>query len=260
LRFEFGKNWTSYSRTSLDQEKIAQARNDLAELLGNRDWTGKKVLDIGFGQGLSLCLLAETGAEVYGLDIDPDNVAALSATADQFHLDHMPEVKIGSILDESVMSDYLQRGKFDLVHSWGVLHHTGNMNAAIRNACRLVKDDGLLVISIYNRHWSSPAWKQIKWLYNKMPSPGKHLMVSSLYGVIYIAKYLVTGQNPKKKRRGMDFRHDVVDWVGGYPYEYASIAEIETLMETMGFQKMNVKSNPVPTACNEFTYFRSHEC
>lgn len=83
-------------------------------------------------------------------------------------------------------------------------------------------------------------------------------MTVLLYPVIYAAKLLVTGHNPMQKERGIDFLDDVVDWIGGYPYEYAGVEEIKTLVGGYGFRCLRVKKAAVPTGCNEFVFQREH--
>jgi 2-polyprenyl-6-hydroxyphenyl methylase/3-demethylubiquinone-9 3-methyltransferase len=173
------------------------------------------------------------------------------------------DVEIGSILDPEVVQRLRGRvaaqGGFDIVHSWGALHHTGDLRRAIDRAASMVRPGGALVIAIYNRHWSSPAWLLIKWLYCKSPRSVQHAMVYALYPVIWLAKLVVTGENPKKKERGMDFFYDVVDWVGGYPYEYMSVPEVGALRELHGFRLLRAISAKVPTGCNEFVFRRDRD-
>ncbi len=256
MRFGFGKNWQSYSSTALTRERIDQARQAFGRLFAGIDLAGRSFLDIGFGQGLPLVCAAEKGAEVLGLDIDEDNVEALKTTSRAMQYQGLPKARIGSILDAAIVQECRARGGFDVVHSWGVLHHTGHMAKAFDNACSLVKDGGYLVCSIYNRHWSSGPWKVIKYLYNRSPALLQRLFIGAFYPVIYLAKWVVTGKNPKRKDRGMDFYHDVVDWVGGYPYEYASIQEIQDLVCPKGFECLAVHPAKVPTGCNEFVFRR----
>ncbi len=252
MRFAFGKNWQSYSANALTARRIEQARHAFGELLAEIDLDQKRFIDIGFGQGLSLVVAVEMGADVLGIDIDADNLEALKTTQQAMGCDKPLRTRIVSILDEEFVQS--ARGSFDIVHSWGVLHHTGNMHKAIKNACALVADGGHLVCSIYNKHWSSPIWKMIKWSYNKLPRPGQQLAIGLFYPVIFTAKWIVTGRNPRKKDRGMDFLHDVVDWVGGYPYEYASREEIRDFVCRQGFECLKIRRARVPTGCNEFIF------
>jgi 2-polyprenyl-6-hydroxyphenyl methylase/3-demethylubiquinone-9 3-methyltransferase len=254
LRFGFGRNWRSFSEKALTPESLAAARAQFAALLDGIELEGRTFLDIGFGQGLPLVFARERGAEVLGIDIDPDNVLALRATSRALGLPAPPPHRIVSILNPGLPREY-PRG-FRVVHSWGVLHHTGDMRAALEAACRLVAEGGIFICSIYNRHWSSPIWSVIKRTYNSLPAPARSLLVWSLYPVIYAAKFLVTGRNPRRMRRGMDFYHNVVDWVGGYPYEYAGIDEIKALVEPLGFALRRAVRAEIPIACNEFVFER----
>jgi 2-polyprenyl-6-hydroxyphenyl methylase/3-demethylubiquinone-9 3-methyltransferase len=146
---------------------------------------------------------------------------------------------------------------FDIVHSWGVLHHTGNMAAAVRQAAGLVAPGGYLILAIYNRHWSNPLWWLIKRTYVSSPSWLRRVHVGILYPVIYAAKWAVTKRRPQRQERGMDFYYDVIDWVGGYPYEYASEDEVVSMVGELGFVRVRARPANVPTGCNEFV-FRRH--
>ena len=46
--------------------------------------------------------------------------------------------------------------------------------------------------------------------------------------------------------------HNIIDWLGGYPYEYASLEEMKGLLETLGMQVVHVVPARVPTGCNEY--------
>jgi SAM-dependent methyltransferase len=256
VHFEFGKNWQSYSKKSLTPARIEQSRRAFRDLVANIDIRDKKFIDIGFGQGLSLIAAAEMGAQVLGIDVDKDNLEALRTVQQSIGYPKTIEARIASILDDRFVDEY--RGRCDIVHSWGVLHHTGNLMRAMKNACSLVAEEGYFICAIYNRHWSSPAWKIIKWSYNCLPRPLQRAMIAIFYPVIYAAKLLVTREDPNKKDRGMDFLHDVVDWVGGYPYEYASIEEMRNYVCRQGFISLWMRPAQVPTGCNEFVFQKTN--
>lgn len=253
--FLFGKNWQNFSKFALNEDKVDQGRKAFQELFGDISFKGKKFLDIGFGQGLAIHFAGESGAECMGIDIDSENLKAIKETNRFFKLE-LPQVKIQSILEEPFVEEHRQQ--FDIVHSWGVLHHTGDMERALEHAAQLVKPGGIFVMAIYNRHWSSLAWWWIKKIYNMSPEWMKGLMISVFYPIIYFAKWLVTKKNPKDKLRGMDFYYDVIDWVGGFPYEYASLEEITNKIEQKGFIcKKTIPAN-VPTGCNEFLFVKKN--
>lgn len=259
MQFDFGKNWLNFSKNALTTEKVKQVEQDFGKLFSHIELRGKTFADIGFGQGLSLLIAKQKGATVVGCEINLTCEEALKHT-----LVYFPEFKLtdifwvnGSILNQNTVEQllvYSKNQRFDIVHSWGVLHHTGNMQKSIENTTSLVKLEGYLVISIYNKHWTSSIWLFIKWLYNKLPAFMQKWMVYLFYPIIWLAKYLVTGENPKKMTRGMDFFYNVIDWIGGYPYEYASKSEIVQLIEPLGFKLIHFVSAQVPTGCNEFIF------
>ena len=256
MRFLFGKNWQSYAKSALTQERVDHARVAFRNLLGDIPLENQSFLDIGFGQGLSLSLASEAGAKVLGVDIDSDNLEALNVTYKKVGLAEKPNIMIQSILDTAGLEKPELKEGFNIVHSWGVLHHTGDMALAVKNATSLVKEKGYFVLAIYNRHWSSLSWKMIKWFYCFSPQLLKNIMITIFYPIIYFAKWCVTGRNPKDKMRGMDFFYDVIDWVGGYPYEYASVEEMKKMVEAHGFKCIKSIRANVPTGCNEFVFVK----
>jgi hypothetical protein len=261
-QFDFGENWDHFSRKALNREYLRQAKEDFQRLLDGIPLESRSFLDIGFGQGLSLLFAASGGARCLGIDINTRCLRVLSENGKTFFPD-IPSEQIGrlqgSILDPALirkleLDSRAKEGKFDIVHSWGVLHHTGSMFKAIRNSASLVSEQGYLVLAIYQTHWSSGPWKCIKFLYNKSPVIGRRLFIWLFYPLIYLAKWIVTRQNPKSKNRGMDFYHDVIDWVGGYPYEYANRTEITDYLKELGFDLVRFFSPTVPTGCMEFVF------
>lgn len=257
MKFDFGKNWISYSASSLTPSRIEQARSHFKKLLHGHIDSNKSFLDIGFGQGLGLMIAAEAGFSAKGIDIDASNNIALQKTALYFPSIKVPPIETTSILDERFIERELAEGGFEIVYSWGVLHHTGSMFEAIRKSASLVKRGGILVLAIYNKHWTSPIWLLIKRIYNHSPHTIKTALIWLFYPVIALAKFLVTGRSPWMKQRGMDFYHDVVDWVGGYPYEYASPLEIKDFLEKLGFRQDLFIAAEVPTGCNEFVFVKN---
>ena len=256
-QFDFGQNWKNFSKNKLDEQKIKQAQNDFIELVKGIELKNKTFIDIGFGQGLGLLTSAKLGAEPVGVDINKKCEETL-----ELNKVHFPELKevnipviVGSVLDKEILQQIRNTYKtYDVIHSWGVLHHTGNMWKAIDNCCQLINPTGKFILAIYNKHWSSKPWYYIKKLYNYSPGIIKRLMVYFFYVVIFLAKFLVTFKNPLKKDRGMNFYYDVVDWIGGYPYEYASKNQVVSYMQIKGFDLIRYRAAEVPTGCNEFIF------
>ncbi len=249
MMFKFGENWASFSR-QLDEDRINTARQSLISLFGENELKGKSFLDIGCGSGLFSIAAAQLGAVVTGIDVDPVSVQTSQENSRKWLPDSPSEnFQKGSVLDDEKIKTL---GRFDIVYSWGVLHHTGSMKRALQNAAHCVKSGGLLMVAIYNQHWSSPLWKWVKWLYNHLGSWGQKVLVWMFTPVIFMAKWLVTFKNPFKMGRGMDFLHNVIDWVGGYPYEYSSVMEMTDTLQKLGFEVLLVRPATVPTGCNEF--------
>src|SRR6476660_5809076 len=162
MQFDFGQNWAEYSAFAAPPERVAQAREDFHSLVEGIELRDKSFLDIGFGQGFSLLSAAASGARVLGCDINPKCGEVMGRNKAMFPelADREVDFVIGSIVDPALvrqLKTHPLHGNegFDVVHSWGVLHHTGNMRQALKNAAELVRPDGHLVVAIYNRHWSS---------------------------------------------------------------------------------------------------------
>jgi len=260
-QFDFGENWANFSADALTPVRLAQARKDFATLTEGIPVARSHFLDIGFGQGLTLLAAATQGAIAVGCDINSKCAAVLNQNRRLFpDLRVEPRAVVGSILDPQTLVTLTSLAKankgYDIVHSWGVLHHTGDMGQSIKNAASLVAPGGYLILALYNRHWSSSAWLAIKWLYVKSPRWLQRIFVGLFYPIIYIAKWIVTLKDPKRQERGMDFYYNVVDWVGGYPYEYASEEEVIALVNPCGFEILKVNKAIVPTGCNEFVFRR----
>ncbi len=260
-QFDFGQNWADFSASAATPERAARAGAEFATLMGDIALEGRTFLDIGFGQGFTLLAARALGARAVGCDINPKCHEVIERNRPLFPRAGTTPIPLvaGSILDDAVVAalrataEHGERG-FDVVHSWGVLHHTGDMRKALANAGSLVRPGGHFVVAIYNRHWSSLPWLAIKALYVHSPAWLQRLLVGALYPVIWIAKALVTRKDPTDMERGMDFYYNVVDWVGGYPYEYASIDEMRALCAPLGFSlERSVPAN-VPTGCNELVF------
>jgi 2-polyprenyl-6-hydroxyphenyl methylase/3-demethylubiquinone-9 3-methyltransferase len=263
-QFDFGENWSDFSAHALTPGRIRQAREEFAGFMarGPIDIARRSFLDIGFGQGLSLLSAAAMGACAVGCDIDPKCAQVLERNRSRF-----PElaaraipVVVGSILDPATVEALRKLAPdasgYEIVHSWGVLHHTGRMWQAIDHAAALVRPGGMLFLALYNRHWSSPAWTAIKLAYVRAPAWLQRAIVAVFYPVILAAKWAVTGRNPMHMDRGMDFYYNVVDWVGGYPYEYASRAAVTRHLEGRNFTLRIAIPAQVPTGCNEYVFVR----
>src|ERR1700681_2618763 len=173
-RFEFGKNWARFLSV-LTESQIQSAVQSLETMLGGTDLTGRTFVDVGSGSGLFSLAARRLGARVHSFDYDPHSVACTQELRRRYYPDDPQwRVEEGSALDAEYMASL---GKFDIVYSWGVLHHTGAMWEALANAGTLVAPGGLLFIAIYNDQGTpSRRWKSVKKLYNRTPRPLRFLI------------------------------------------------------------------------------------
>ena len=258
-RFEFGQNWRRFLSV-LDDDRIAEAERSLRQMLGIESLSGKTFLDIGSGSGLFSLAAMRLGAErVYSFDYDPQSVACTRELKRRYFPDASSwTIEQGNVLD----SDYLRGlGQWDVVYSWGVLHHSGDMWRALRNVAPLVRPGGQLFISIYNdQGGTSRRWKTVKRIYNK--GAWGRWLVSAVFIPYFIlrgaAADVLRRQNPLrgyreyKKSRGMSRVHDWFDWLGGYPFEVAKPEEIFALYRELGFALVRLKTCAGGLGCNEF--------
>jgi SAM-dependent methyltransferase len=261
--FEFGRNWQRYVGEYLDEERMLIADSSLRELVG--DLRRKTFLDIGSGSGLfSLCAHEAGARTVVSLDVDPRSVAATSELRARAGSPESWSVHEGSILDPALVA---RLGPAEVVYSWGVLHHTGDMWTALRNAASLVVPGGLFCIAIYNRVegrlLDSRRWWAIKRAYNHSPRLVQRLL-EALYFLHWLAHQARHRQNPLaaareyKRSRGMALMTDLVDWLGGYPFEYASVDEIVSFAtRECGLEVVRVlPTSPRGNGNNQFVFRR----
>jgi 2-polyprenyl-3-methyl-5-hydroxy-6-metoxy-1,4-benzoquinol methylase len=268
-RFEFGANWERFLKV-LNDERIAQAGRSLCDMLSVDNLRGKSFLDIGSGSGLFSLAARQLGATVYSFDYDPKSVACtMDLKQRYFPEDSQWTIEEGSALDR----DYLSRlGQFDVVHSWGVLHHTGAMWEALSNLVPLVAEKGRLFIAIYNDQggWSR-RWKVLKRIYNMLPrflkSPYammvmgprelKFLTLASFKGKPWMYFNNIINYS-KCSMRGMSYWHDYIDWIGGYPFEVAKPGEIFNFYRVRGFRLDLLQTCAGGLGCNQFVFMRGN--
>jgi 2-polyprenyl-6-hydroxyphenyl methylase/3-demethylubiquinone-9 3-methyltransferase len=135
--------------------------------------------------------------------------------------------------------------RFDVVYSWGVLHHTGDMWRALSCAAEMVAEGGTFAIALYEKTPLCGAWTLEKRAYRRLPGTMQKLL-RGLYLTAWGSALVVTGRNPWRRiregqERGMDVFHDVHDWMGGYPYESTSAPEIGGFMARLGFERVDYR-------------------
>lgn len=256
VTFSFGENWKDFV-TVVDELDIVSARQNISEWIPSSNVENKKVIDIGCGSGIhSYCFHKLKASELLSIDVDKSSVDATNELKETAGNPSNWKVQNASILNK----DFLRRvDTFDIVYSWGVLHHTGDMWKAIENAANIVRPGGLFWISLYvkgPRYEKDLATKQ---RYNNLGKGGKKVFI--LTKIIKIMwKRIKKMQNPltwnEKVGRGMHKYHDIIDWFGGLPYEVASVDEVVSFLTAEDFKLMRLEETK-ERSCNIYLFKRN---
>lgn len=261
--FRFGENWKQFS-ASLSEANVNSSVTSLARLLPAQLIAGRTVLDIGSGSGLSAVAALRLGAKsVTAVDIDANSVATTKATLARFAPGKQTSVHLLSVFE-------LERaalGEFDVVHSWGVLHHTGDVTDALTAAARHVGPDGLFVLSLYRRSPLNSFWISEKRLYTHGPAALRPV-IRVAFKSAYLMAVAATGRSPLQylrnyNERGMNWSNDIHDWLGGYPYEPLDAHEVIKCVADSGFVPDLVIERPLAAfglfgaPCNEYRFLRT---
>jgi len=251
-RFAFGENWKRYLR-SVDDQRIAAAEASVRRMLATDNLRDKRFLDIGCGSGLFSLAARRLGAAVFSFDYDPQSVGCAQELRRRYAPDDPHwQIAQGSVLDATFLQSL---GSFDIVYSWGVLHHTGALQTALANAVLPLVPGGTLAISIYNdQGWRSTYWKSVKKFYQRGASA--RTLTTIAHAPFLLAPRVVvraaTGR--LNLERGMSLWYDLIDWLGGYPFEVATPAEIVAFFRHRGLaiERQNLVGRRM--GCNEFVF------
>jgi 2-polyprenyl-6-hydroxyphenyl methylase/3-demethylubiquinone-9 3-methyltransferase len=255
-RFEFGKNWKKYIERSFSQEKVEVSKRHILAFLRRKDLQGLTFLDIGCGSGLhSLAALQLGAAEVISFDYDKKSVEATTILYQYAGDPKNWKIMQGSVLDPQFMASLPM---VDIVYSWGVLHHTGDVWQAVRNAAMPVKRDGLFYIALYSadvqKDPTPEFWLDVKQRYLAASILEKRKMewwyvwrfqmgykISALRKVLHdIIEY--------KKNRGMSYFTDIRDWLGGWPMEFCYDDDVKQFVTNeLGMELVNIKTGEANT-------------
>jgi len=262
-RFAFGSNWAKFLAL-VDETRIAEAERSLRDMLGVADLQGRSFLDIGSGSGLFSLAARRLGARVHSFDYDPQSVACTAELRQRFAPgDGDWTVEQASVLDQAYLATL---GRYDIIYSWGVLHHTGAMWPALSNVVDLVGEGGRLFIAIYNDQGrSSRIWTAVKKAYVKLPAPLDWLVLAPAFARLWgpslvrdtlRGRPLRTWRSYRERPRAMDPWRDTVDWVGGYPFEVARPEQIFDFFHARGFDLERMVTCAGGHGCNEFVFRR----
>jgi SAM-dependent methyltransferase len=263
LRFGFGRNWLSFIEL-VDDARVSGARESLRAGLDMRTLTGRTFLDVGCGSGLFSLAACQLGARVRSFDYDQQSVQAATELRRRFAPGADWAIEPGSVLDPRFTGVL---GRFDIVYSWGVLHHTGDLWRALDATARLVAPGGLLFVSLYNDQGRrSRRWRSVKRRYNSSGPLTRALLVAGCGAWLWrheplkaVLRAIRGGGHTETRPRGMSRRHDLVDWVGGYPFEVSKPEEVFAFLSGLGFELRRLKTAGGGLGCNEYVFQAGQE-
>lgn len=151
-----GTRYGSSSDRALWLKEIAQARYSLEphipEFADFASGKGKRVLEIGVGAGVDFSNWVKHGARATGIDLTE---SAISLASERLTHDGIASDQYQLLVSDAEQLPFGDN-EFDIVYSWGVLHHTPDTFAAFREAFRVLKPGGVMKVMIYNLHsWTS---------------------------------------------------------------------------------------------------------
>lgn len=262
MRFEFGKNWLDFIEKNYDPKQVEIAKACILNFMKRDDLNGLSFLDIGCGSGLHSSAALSAGVkEVFAFDYDPSSVEATKYIQKQVGSPENWKVEQGSVLDSDFMDKLPQ---YDMVYSWGVLHHTGDVWTAIKNAAEKVKPGGVFFIALYSADVQINPTPEF-WLEVKMKYVNSGWLKRRYLDWWYVWRFILGKKvanlpafvkriSDHKKGRGMNIFTDIRDWLGGWPMEFVYDDEAVKFCEKLGFKLEQIKTGE---ACTEFLFTRN---
>jgi SAM-dependent methyltransferase len=252
ITFSFGENWQDFVQRYFSEERVSIAQRHLLDFIETPSLSGSAFVDIGCGSGIhSLAAFRAWARHIISFDIDPRSVETTERIRDAYGDASRWEIAAGSVLDTAFLATIQPA---EVVYSWGVLHHTGKMWEAVRNAATLVRNSGLFYTGLYTTDSRSDHWTRTKKRYNRASRFGKRFMEMKHVIRYLLLSNLARGRNPIRvvreypRRRGMSWFTDMRDWLGGYPYEHARPEEVlRFCRKTLDFELVNLKTGEAET-------------
>jgi len=132
------------------QEKKLRVEPHIVDFSEFDRWRGKKVLEIGCGIGTMATLFAKHGAVYTGVELSE---ASLDLTRKRFEVYGLNgKFYLGNAEE---LSEFLPQEEYDLIYSFGVIHHSPNPKSILDQAKRYMNQDSLLKVMVYSKN----SWK-----------------------------------------------------------------------------------------------------
>jgi len=250
--FDFGKNWKNFLKY-FDVDRLNNSKKDIENFIGIKNLSNKSFLDVGCGSGLSSLAARSMGAKVFSFDVNPLSIECTKYLKSKFfNNDYNWKILKGDVLNKNFIKSLK---KFDIVYAWGVLHHTGNQWRALNNLMSLCKSGTILFLALYNDEGlKSKQWLTIKKRYQNLPGFFKTLYVFYIYFLPEFRNFIKFCLQGKplsyfkkiiyyKRNRGMSYFHDMVDWVGGYPFEVSTPGKVINFLKKNKFTIKKIKKS-----------------
>lgn len=252
-RFEFGENWARFLQV-VDEERVAEAERSLTEML-DVPLAGRRFLDIGSGSGLFSLAARRLGAVVHSFDYDEQSVACTEELRRRFRPgDAGWTIERGSALDAAYLESL---GLFDVVYSWGVLHHTGDQWTALDLAVRRVTDGGRLFVALYNDQGVlSRYWALVKRTWNQRPAVRPVIIGVHAPWFVGVRGAVRAARGRLGADRGMSLWYDLLDWLGGYPFEVSTPGAVVDAVRARGLHLERLTTVGGRHGCNQFVFSR----
>lgn len=187
------------------KERFGKELDFLIDLVDYPKWKGKRVLEIGCGAGYDAYMFCKNGAEYTGIDIVPENIDRTKK--------HLKLYNLKADILEMDAEEFNFDKKFDLIYSFGVLHHIPNVDIVMQQIKTNLADDGELFITMYNKN---------SWFY---------------YVYLYLFRWLWMGES--KKYKSFDHRLFQIEFTESDSDPYIKMytkSSFEGLLKNNGFR------------------------